>query len=146
MIQRIKKNKGFTLAEMLIALAILAVISAAAVTSCLGYAEKVRKAKVYQTASQVKDALMVCEAEYRAKGELEASVFWSDAFLQERNHPDSILYPYVGDITADCTGYTLKMKKEPDGTYRIYGFIYETDRYKVKWVRDGEITVTKKQN
>lgn len=148
MVRRMRetKNKGFTLVEMIVVLVIMAILSACTVGSYLGYVEKAKTAKLYETASQIKSALLICEAECYAKGELDASAFWNDAFLKQPNHPDSILYPYVGDITGDCTGYTLKMGKEQDGTYRIRGFTYETEQYTVRWERDGEITVTKKQN
>ena len=63
--------------------------------------------------------------------------------LKAPNHEDSILYPYVGELTSDCTDYTLKTGKDSDGNPQIKGFTYETDEYVIKWRRGEEITVTK---
>lgn len=60
------------------------------------------------------------------------------------NDPESVLYPYVGEATADCTGYTLKLGKGKSGLQEIKGFTYETANYRLIWDRDGDMTVEKK--
>lgn len=142
--KQLENKKGYTLVEMMAVITIMAILASAAAGVYKGYVEKAKTVALYDTARQIKEALLMCEVEYMAKGELNENLYWDEAFIKAPNHPDSILYPYVGEITADCTGYTLKLGKDNDGDYRIKGFIYETDTYTVKWVRDEDITITKK--
>ena len=142
--KQLENKKGYTLVEMMAVITIMAILASAAAGVYNGYVEKAKTAALYDTARQIKEALLMCEVEYMAKGELNENLYWDEAFIKAPNHPDSILYPYVGEITADCTGYTLKLGKDNDGDYRSKGFIYETDTYTVKWVRDEDITITKK--
>lgn len=142
--KRLENKKGYTLIEMMAVITIMAILASAAAGVYKGYVEKAKTAALYDTGRQIKEALLICEVEYMAKGGLDESVYWDEAFLKAPNHPNSILYPYVGEATEDCTGYTLKLGKDSDGDYQIKGFIYETNDYTVRWVRDEEITVTKK--
>ena len=142
--KQMENKKGYTRDEMMAVITIMAILASAAAGVYKGYVEKAKTAALYDTARQIKEALLMCEVEYMAKGELNENLYWDEAFIKAPNHPDSILYPYVGEITADCTGYTLKLGKDNDGDHRIKGFIYETDTYTVKWVRDEDITITKK--
>lgn len=142
--KQLENKKGYTLVEMMAVITIMAILASAAAGVYKGYVEKAKTATLYDTARQIKEALLMCEVEYIAKGELNENIYWDEAFLKAPNHPDSILYPYVGEITEDCIGYTLKLGKDSDGEYQIKGFIYETDVYTVKWIRDEDITVTKK--
>ncbi len=93
------------------------------------YVERAREAELYETAEQIKNALAICEAQYGEAGGSDASVFWSEAFLAPPNHRDSVLYPYVGTMTEDCTGYSLKIKRNGEGRYFIAGFTYSTEEY-----------------
>lgn len=137
-------TKGYTLVELMVVVAIMAILAASATGIYTGYIEKAKTAALLSTGRQIKEALLICEAEYMAKSDSEDdSFYWNDGFLKAPNHPDSVLYPYVGELTKDCTGYTLKIGKD-DGKEYIKGFVYETDSYTVKWVRDGDITVEKK--
>lgn len=138
-------TNGYTLVELMVVITIMAILAASATGVYTGYIEKARSASLLSTGRQIKEALLICETEYKASAEYNGnSPYWNDAFLKAPNHPDSVLYPYVGDITGDCTGYTLKIGNEKSGKEYIKGFIYETDEYTIKWVRDGDITVTKK--
>ena len=97
-----------------------------------------------ETAEQIKNALAICEAQYGEAGGSDASVFWSEAFLAPPNHRDSVLYPYVGAMTEDCTGYSLKIKRNGEGRYFIAGFTYSTEEYEVTWKKNDGITVKKR--
>lgn len=147
MIQKKKRlgKKGYTLVELMVVITIMAILAATATGVYTGYIEKAKTASLLDTAHQVKEALLVCEAEYIAKNGNDEMMFWSDEFLKAPNHPDSALYPYVGEVTEDCTGYTLKIGKDSNGDKMITGFTYETEEYRVIWKRDGDMTVTKKE-
>ena len=136
-------KKGYTLMELMVVIMIMVILTATGTGVYRGYVDKAKAAVHYDTARQIKDALLICEVEYMAKGELDASVYWDDAFIKAPNHPDSILYPYVGESMEECKGYTLKLGKNESGDYQISGFCYESEGYMVEWERDGEITVEK---
>lgn len=138
-------TKGYTLVELMVVVTIMAILAAAATGIYHGYVERAKQASLYQKGHQVKEALMICEMEYMLQNKMDESIYWDDAFLLAPSDPDSILYPYVGEITKDCVDYTLKIEKLDDGQHRIKGFVYETDEYTVKWIRDGEMTVEKKE-
>lgn len=140
---KILNKKGYTLIEQMVVITIIAILAAASTGVYKGYVEKAKTAVHYDMARQIKEALLLCEVEYMAKGELDASLYWDDAFIKAPNHPDSILYPYVGEAMEECNGYALKLGKDDNGEYQISGFSYEAEGYEVKWVRDGEITVEK---
>lgn len=145
--KRMKKlgRQGYSLVELMVVIAIMAILAAAGTGVYHGYVEKAKTASVLNTGHQIKEALMVCEAEYLAVNDSDGKTFWSEEFLAQPNDPDSVLYPYVGEATADCTGYTLKIGKGGDGIRQIIGFTYDTENYRVIWKRDGDMTVTKKE-
>ena len=138
-------KKGYSLVELMVVIAIMAILAATGTGIYKGYIDKARTAGLLETAHQIKEALMVCETEYLALHDVDAMTFWNEAFLAKPNDPDSVLYPYVGEVTEDCTGYTLKTGKSSGGTPQIKGFTYDTAEYRVVWKRDGDITVTKKE-
>ena len=139
--RNIMNKRGYTLIELMVVITIIAILAAAGGGIYKGYVEKAKMAVHYDKARQIKEALLICEVEYMAEGELDASIYWDDAFIKAPNHPDSILYPYVGETIGECEGYTLKLGKNKSGEYQISGFSYESEGYAVKWERDGEITV-----
>lgn len=137
-------NEGFSLVELMVVIAIMAILAATGTGIYSGYIEKAKSAALLNTGHQIKEALMICEAEAIADDSSGETLFWNEAFLKPPNHPDSVLYPYVGEVTEDCEDYTLKVKKNDDGDYRISGFTYETDEYELRWTRGEEIEVKKK--
>lgn len=136
-------DNGYTLVELMVVIAIMAILAAAGSGIYKGYIDKAKSAALLNTGHQIKEALMICEAEYLASGGERSSMYWSDDFLKAPNHEDSVLYPYVGEVTKDCVDYSLKVGKDSDGNPQIKGFTYETDEYIVKWKLGEEITVTK---
>lgn len=138
-------KKGYSLVELMVVITIMAILAAAGTGIYTGYIEKAKKASLLETAHQIKEALLVCETEYLALHDVNAMMFWSEEFLAQPDDPNSVLYPYVGEVTEDCTGYTLKTGKDADGDPKIKGFTYDTVDYRVVWKRDGDITVTKKE-
>ena len=136
-------EKGYSLVELMVVIAIMAILAAAGSGIYKGYIDKAKSATMLNTGRQIKEALMICETEYLISGGNGSAMFWSDEFLKAPNHEDSILYPYVGELTSDCTDYTLKTGKDSDGNPQIKGFTYETDEYVIRWRRGEEITVTK---
>lgn len=136
-------DSGYSLVELMVVIAIMAILAATGSGIYKGYIDKAKSAALLNTGHQIKEALMICEAEYLASGGERSSMYWSDDFLKAPNHEDSVLYPYVGDVTKDCVDYSLKVGKDSDGNPQIKGFTYETDEYIVKWKLGEEITVTK---
>lgn len=139
----VRNEKGNSLIELMVVIAIMAILAAAGSGIYRGYIDKAKAATMLNTGRQIKEALMLCEIEYVASGGNGSTMFWSDAFLKAPNHEDSILYPFVGEVTQDCVGYTLKTGKDSNGNPQIKGFTYETDEYVIKWKRGEEITVEK---
>lgn len=137
--------KGYTLVELMVVITIMAILAAAGTGVYTGYIEKAKTAELLDKGRQIKEALLISEAEYLARNDADAMMFWNSEFLEKPNDPDSILYPYVGEITDDCTGYTLKTEKDADGDPMISGFTYDTKEYRIIWKRDGDLTVTKKE-
>ncbi len=135
--------RGYSLVEVMVAITIMAILAASATGVYTGYIEKAKTVPLISTGSQIREALLICEMEYDAEDHGDMPFYWNDAFLKAPNHPDSILYPYVGDVTEDCVGYKLKIGRE-DGDEYINGFVYETEDYVVTWVRDEDIAVEKK--
>lgn len=136
-------DSGYSLVELMVVIAIMAILAATGSGIYKGYIDKAKSAALLNTGHQIKEALMICEAEYLASGGERSSMYWSDDFLKAPNHEDSVLYPYVGEVTKDCVDYSLKVGKDNDGNPQIKGFTYETDEYIVKWKLGEEITVTK---
>lgn len=136
-------DSGYSLVELMVVIAIMAILAATGSGIYKGYIDKAKSAALLNTGHQIKEALMICEAEYLASGGERSSMYWSDDFLKAPNHEDSVLYPYVGEVTKDCVDYSLKVGKDSDGNPQIKGFTYETDEYIVKWKLGEEITVTK---
>lgn len=139
-------EKGYTLVELMVVIAIMAILAASGSGIYKGYIDKAKSAAMMNTGHQIKEALMICEAEYMAGGGDKSAMYWSDGFLKAPNHEDSVLYPYVGELTKDCVDYSLKVGKDSNGDPQIKGFTYETAEYVVKWRLGEEITVTKQAN
>ena len=136
-------EKGYSLVELMVVIAIMAILASTGTGIYKEYIEKAKSAAMLNTGHQIKEALLICEAEYLASGGSGSTMYWSDDFLKAPNHEDSVLYPYVGEITKDCVDYSLKIGKDGNGDQQIKGFTYETDEYVIKWRRGEEITVTK---
>ena len=139
-------KKGYTLVELMVVVTIMAILAAAATGVYNGYIEKAKTASMIEKAHQIKEALLISEAEYMAIHGSDPMMFWNDEFLAKPNEKESILFPYVGEVTDDCTGYTLKTGKDENDNPKITGFTYDTAEYKVIWKRDGGVTVTKKDS
>lgn len=137
-------EKGYSLVELMVVLAIMAILAAVGTGVYTGYIEKAKTAALIDKGHQIKEALMICEMEYVAENGADAMMFWSDEFLAMPNESESILYPYVGEITDDCTGYTLKTEKNEDGDPTIIGFTYNTADYRMIWNHIDGFTVNKK--
>ena len=138
------RRKGYTLVELMVVITIIAILAAASAGIYSGYVERAKKASMYEVANQLVQALSICESEYVDPDGEDVRLFWTDAFLKPPNHPDSVLYPYVGEITRDCTEYSLKVGKNGGSGYHITGFTYKTDEYEVQWRKSSGITVTKR--
>lgn len=139
-----KEKSGYTLAELLVVVAIISVLVSISVPAYVKYVEKTKETVMYDKANQIKEALLLCEIEYMEEGAFDESIFWNDAFLKSPDDPRSALYPYVGSVIDDCVNYSVKWGEYDGDEYRIKGFIYETKDYTARWDRDQEIKVTKK--
>lgn len=142
--KKLKEKSAYTLAELLVVVAIISILTCIAVPAYVQYTEKAKQTVLLNTARQIKQALLICEIEYMTEGKLDESVYWKEEFLKSPNDPDSVLYPYVGSATGDCISYSVKWGEYDGEEYRIKGFRYETEDYIVQWNRGDEITITKK--
>ena len=122
-------KKGFTLVELIVVLVILAVLAAMLVPALVGYIDRARAEKEYQTAATVYGAAQAVLTEMYAKdaiGETQTTIATGqtlasmpdadDAVLALAGVPSDIEYSFNFDDTHIITGGTVTIG---DATYTL---------------------------
>ncbi len=129
--QRESKNGGFTLVELIIVIAILAVLGSIAVPNLIGYVEKSREAKDYANAKVIADAVTMYLAENDGVGaiarvEVKATASTPPVVEYIKNScggtlPTIVAAKYKGDhfhVEADADG-NVKVTDSTTGTHKV---------------------------
>ena len=104
-------KKGFTLVELIVVLVILAVLAAMLVPALVGYIDRARQEKEYQTAATVYSAAQAVITEKYAKDDLPtdgkittgaklASMGDVDAVISLAGVPDTVKYSFTYDTNT----------------------------------------------
>lgn len=113
-------KKGFTLVELIVVIVILAVLAAMLVPALIGYVDRAKKEKDYQTASTVYAAAQAAVTEQYAKGTIATKA----AGTIEAN-PTA-----AGDTVLELAGVTKDK-------VTAYSFTYGADLI----ITNGEVTI-----
>lgn len=144
-------RNGYTLVELIVVVAITVVLAASSAAVFHGYVERARKAELVGTVRQVRQALELYTAEHAgADGMMSFIKMADDLQWEDLSSPKNALYPYVGEITGDCTKFVIECKTSPGDDFfdmrcRMINFKYETKDFSaVCDMEKNTITVTKK--
>jgi general secretion pathway protein G len=104
--KKAKKGKGFTLVELLVVVAILAILAAALLPKFLGYTDNAREAQTMADLSTMKSVVEIYAADEGAGN-----------------------YPAVGDIEEVLTGKGISWTEDNKGVVDPYGrpYVYAID-------------------
>jgi len=100
LIRKSRKNKGFTLIELIVVVSIILILSGFLVPKVLGYQDKAKKAKVVNTARQIFDTSM--ESYTEEEGKLDKSKLYN-SILQVTDVISDDTKVKVVDDTATVT-------------------------------------------
>lgn len=100
-----KKNRGFTLVELIVVIAILAILAAIAVPALLGFQDRARQTADQQTAAQVKNAVGLLWANGEIKLSAPTSFFIVGTTGAVAALPANMTSPaLVADLNGMLTG------------------------------------------
>lgn len=125
-------KKGFTLVELIVVLVILAVLAAMLVPALIGYIDRARAEKEYQTAATVYGAAQAVITEKYAKDEFtddEDGVIKTDAELASiGTGKDAVLYlAGVSDDAVDGYKFTFTDNIIDEGWVKIGDYVYHLE-------------------
>lgn len=118
-------KKGFTLVELIVVLVILAVLAAMLVPALVGYIDRARAEKEYQTAATVYGAAQAVITELYAKDKLPTS-----GKISKPTKLDSM--PNADDAVLSLAGVDTKAVK-------AYEFTFDTDTHVIT---KGDVTIS----
>jgi len=135
---------GYSLVELMVVIVIMVILASVSIGVYNGYVKRAKSAVVYEKGHRIAEALKICEAEYDLSGDISISKLSeiSGNLMKKPNDPESILYPYVGEDTDDCTDFTVSLKKLGGGKVEILGFTYTADNYEITWTNEDGVQVT----
>ncbi len=101
-----KNNKGFSLVELIIVIAIMAVLIGLLAPQFLKYVEQSRRSRDIQTADQIREVFLASIAEEKTTGSANITITYSNASLL----PDTISdIPYsAGNVVAKGDTFTAE--------------------------------------
>lgn len=141
------RSRGYTLVELITVIAIISVLVAASAGAYDSFAERAKTAKLYEKARLIRQAMMVYEMDCTGGEGWDLENFNDPALYKlivMPNRKSSGIYPYVSDITQDCTNFEVRLTRRPNGKSTVSGFYYETEDYLIVYRDPGSIKVTKK--
>ena len=116
-----KNNKGFTLAELLIVVAIIAVLVAVAIPTFMG---QLNKAKVAADQANLRAAYADASAQYltdsRAGGDADVPIVIKNVLLSGVTGADNLKPPALSFVASDITS-TVNANKAYDITFTFNG-------------------------
>ncbi|HHV12650.1 MAG TPA: type II secretion system protein [Clostridiales bacterium] len=107
-----KKNKGFSLVELIIVIAIMAILVGIVGTQVLPYIEKSRQAKDYQVISSYLTAATTAYTANAATITSNVTVTFDTADLSTLTSNEKLIYNEVKELTAHTDMTALKNKLE----------------------------------
>lgn len=140
-------NRDYTLVELITVIAIMTVLAAASAKVYEGFMERAETAELYEKARLIRQAMMVYELDCTGGEGWDTDDLSDPAFYKlivMPNNKSSGIYPYVSDITQDCTKFEVRLTRRPGGKSAVSGFYYETKDYLITYRDPGSIKVTKK--
>ncbi|MEY8338017.1 prepilin-type N-terminal cleavage/methylation domain-containing protein [Lachnospiraceae bacterium 62-35] len=128
------KNKGMTLLELIIAVAIIAILSGIAIVNLIPHLEKSREYRRNAEAQAVYRALELCFAETVTADNLNKA--YVEILMTPLNSPKNRLVPYLtGKCSDGARIVSMILDKE---NIQITAIIYQVDGYRIE-VRNGMI-------
>ena len=132
-------KKGFTLVELIVVIVILAVLAAMLVPALIGYVDRAKKEKDYQTASTVYAAAQAAITEKYAKGDTTI-VKGTEGKLEATTTADGDLVLELAGVSKDkVTAYSFSYDKNliitkgevtiKNGGQNAAAVTYEMDEY-----------------
>lgn len=145
--ERVKLKKlgheGYSLVELMVVIVIMVILASVSIGVYNGYVNRAKSAVAYEKGHRIAEAFKICEAEYGLSGTLSMSRLSEVGDLMKNpNDPDSLLYPYVGEDTEDCTDFSVSLKNLGGGKVEIQGFTYTSDNYEITWTSADGVQVT----
>lgn len=113
-------KKGFTLVELIVVIVILAVLAAMLVPALIGYVDRAKKEKDYQTASTIYAAAQAAITEKYAKGTIATKAAGS-----------------IASTDATDKALVLELAGVSDGKIDSFSFTYGADLI----ITNGEVTI-----
>lgn len=141
------RNRGYTLVELITVIAIISVLVAASAEVYDSFVERAKTTELYEKARLIRHAMMVYEMDCTGGEGWDLENFNDPALYKlivMPNRKSSGIYPYVSDITQDCTNFEVRLTRRPNGKSTVSGFYYETEDYLIVYRDPGSIKVTKK--
>ena len=131
-----KNNKGFTLVELVIVIAILALLVGLLAPQYTKYVEKSRKAADADNLEEMVKAVQVYEADTDSAAALAAADYSIELSTTEAPQVSDALQAALNEYVPDYTKKKLKSKKWPDNKIKA----------DINVATDGKITVTYSPN
>lgn len=145
---RLKKldRGGYSLVELMVVVVIMVILASVSIGVYSGYVNRAKSAVAYEKGHRIAEALKICEAEYGLSGEINMSTLseFSGNLMMNPKDPESLLYPYIGEDSEDCTDFTVSLKNLGNGKVEINGYTYITDAYEITWTNEDGVKVTMK--